>query len=158
MSGKLTFSYIDKSGESASVGFPVPDLDALNIESYTNGGLSTAFDALNDAVAGLTLLNPTGHTATAQVESIVPVRPSDANAERETVLLVKYGDVNGHKGRVTIPGLNRAITSQDGTDEVPLAGIAEVVALIDAIETYCADPVTGLAITVYSIRQVGRNN
>jgi hypothetical protein len=156
--GQLTFGFIDKSGEPASVGFSIPDLGAANVETYTDGGLSTAFDALQAAINGLTLLNPTGHTATAQKASVAPVRPTDANAQRETALLVKYADVNGHKGSLTVPGLDRTITSQDGTDEVPLTGITEVVALIDAIELYVVDSVTGLAVTVYSIREVGRNN
>lgn len=156
--GRLTFSFIDKSGEDGSVSFPVPDLGALNVESYTDGGLSTAFNALHDSILALTLMNETGHTATAQRNVLVAVKPTDGNAQRETALLVKFADVNGHKGSLTVPGVDRSITTVVNTDEVPLTGITEIEDLISAIETYCVDPITGLAVTVYSIRNVGRNN
>jgi hypothetical protein len=156
--GRLTFSFIDKSDEAGSVSFPIPNLGLTNVEAYSEGVGHAAYNDLFDAVAALTLLNPTGHTLTAETAEIAPVRPSDPNAERETALLVKFADTTGHKSRITIPGLDRAITTQDGTDEVPLAGIAEVEALVTAIETWVVDPITGNAVTVYSIRQVGRNN
>ena len=156
--GRLTFGFIDKSGEAGSVSFPVPNLGVTNVEAYTEGVGHVAYNALLDAVVALTLLNQTGHTVTAETAEIAPVRPSDANAQRETALLVKFADTTGHKGSLTIPGLDRTITSQDGTDEVPLAGITEVEDLITAIETYAVDSITGNTVTVYSIREVGRNN
>jgi hypothetical protein len=157
--GRLTLSFIDKSGETASVGLPIPDLTVANIESYSSGGIaSDAFNDLNDFIDVLTLLNPTGHTLTSKIVQIPPVRPADANAQRETGLLVLMADTNGHKSRFVIPGLDRELVAQEGTDEVPLTGIIQVEELITAVEAYCIDPITGLAVTVYGMRMVGRNN
>lgn len=155
--GRLTFSYIDKSGERASVGVPTPDLNAANVESYTDGGLSTAFDALNDAIAALTLLSATGHSATAQSNAIEPVLPASPYAQREFGIMFFLSDTGGHKSRITIPGPDLSIVAQDGTDVVDLA-VTEVAALVTALETYAVDPVTGNAVTVTAARIVGRNN
>jgi hypothetical protein len=154
---RLTFSYIGYSGEKSSVGFPIPELTAANIESYTDGGLSTAFDALSDAVADLTLMNPTGHTATAQISAVPEVLPASPNAQRESGILVLMADTGGHKSRMVIPGPDLSLVAQEGTDNVLLTG-TEMAALVTAIETYCVDPITGLAVTVYAARIVGRNN
>ena len=155
--GRLTFTYIGFSAEKSSVGIPVPDLDATNVESYTDGGLSTAFDALVAAVDGLTLMNRTGHTATAQTDSIAEVIPASPNAQREIGLLMLMSDPNGHKSRMVIPGVDLSLVAQAGTDVVDLA-VTEVAALVTALQTYAVDPITGLAVTVYAARIVGRNN
>lgn len=154
--GRLTFSFIDMSGETGSVGLPIPDLGPLNVETYTDGG--TAYTTLENAINALTLLNPTGSTVTAEVVSVAAVRPSNPNAQRETGLLVLAADAGGHKTRFVLPGLDRSIVAQDGTDEVPLTGVTEVENLITAVETHLVDPITGNALTVYGVRMVGRNN
>lgn len=155
--GRLTFSYIGKSGEPASVGVAVPDLTAANVESYTDGGLSTAFDALNDALLALTLMNATGHTATAQVNQIEPVIPASPYAQREIAIMFFMSDTGGHKSRLSVPGPDLTLVAQDGTDLVDLT-VTEVAALVTAIETYAVDPVTGNAVTVTGARIIGRNN
>lgn len=155
--GRLTLTYIGFSAEKSSVGIPTPDLGVANVESYTDGGVSTAFDALVDAVDALTLMNRTGHTATAQAEALAETLPASANAQREIGLQMFMSDVNGHKSRLVIPGVDLGIVAQAGTDLVDLT-VTEVAALVTALETYAIDPITGLAVTVYAARIVGRNN
>jgi len=155
--GRLTLNYLGRSGEKGQVGLPVPDLNAANVESYTVGGLSTAYDALKDSIDALTLMSAIGHTATAQIGSIPEVLPASPLAQREIGLLVLMADPDGHKTRVVIPGIDLSLVSQPGTDNVPLT-VTEVAALVTALETYCVDPITGGALTVYRARVVGRNN
>jgi hypothetical protein len=155
--GQITFSFVDKSGERGSVNLPVPDLALANIETYTDGG--TAFNALEAAVAALTLLTATGNTVTAESAGVAaPVLPTDDNAQRERVLLFFLSDTNGHKTRIGIPGIDLTGIAQSGTDDVPLDATTEVEDMVTAIETYCVDSITGNAVTVYRIRHVGRNN
>jgi hypothetical protein len=153
----LTFGYIGHSGEKSTASFPVPELTAANIESYTDGGLSTAFDALKDAVAAITLMNFIRHTATAQIAAVPEVLPASVYAQRERGLLVLMADPGGHKSRIVIPGPDATLLAQSGNDDVDLAG-TEMAALVTAIETYCVDPITKLAVTVYAAKLVGRNN
>lgn len=153
----LTIAYIGHSGEKSAVSLPIPTLTAANVESYTDGGLSTAFDALKDAVDAITLMNYIRHTATAQIAAVPEVIPASVEAQREKGLLVLMADTGGHKSRVVIPGPDFSLLAQPETDKVLLTG-TEMAALVTAIETYCVDPVTGLALTVYGARLVGRNN
>ena len=155
--GQLTFSFIDRSGERASVNAPTPDLGLSNIESYTDGG--TAFNALEAAINALTLLTPTGNTVTAESAGVAaPTVPTDVNAQRERVLLFFLSDTGGHKTRIGIPGIDLTGIAQAGTDDVPLDATTEVGDMVTAIETYCVDSITGNTVTVYRIRHVGRNN
>jgi len=155
--GRLTLSYIGKSAEKSNVGFPIPNLDATNVEDYTENGLSAGYDALKSAVDALTLMNPTGTTVTAEIISIAEVLPASEFAQREFGVLVLMADTIGHKSRLVVPGPDLTLVAQEGTDVVDLAG-TEMAALVSAIETWCVDPITGNAVTVYGARIVGRNN
>lgn len=155
--GVLTLQYIGRSGEKGSVGLSIPDLTALNVESYTSGGLSTAYDDLKDAIDALTLMNPVGHTATAQIVKVPEVLPASPLAQREIGLLVLMADPDGHKTRIVVPGIDLSLVAQEGSDNVPLS-VTELATLITALEAHCVDPITGGALTVYRARVVGRNN
>lgn len=155
--GQVTFSFIDRSAERASVNMPVPNLGVLNVETYTDGG--TAYNAMEAAILALTTLNQTGATVTAESTSVAsPTIPTADNAQRERVLMFFLSDTNGHKTRIGLPGADLTGITGVGTDDIALDASAEIEDMVTAIETYCVDSVTGNAVTVYRIRHVGRNN
>jgi hypothetical protein len=155
--GQITLTFLDKSRERASVNLPIPDLTLANVETYTDGG--TAYNALEAAVLALTLLTHTGATVLAESDSVAaPVLPTSDDAQRERALLFFLSDTGGHKTRIQIPGISLTGLTQPNTDDIPLDVSTEIEDMITAIETHCRDSVTGLAVTVYRIRHVGRNS
>lgn len=157
--GRITLSLLDKSRESASIGFPVPDLGAANIATYTDTGVGQALGDLRNAALALTLLTETGRTVTAEAtKEAAPTPPTEDYAQREIALVFFMADTGGHKSRVSVPGADLTGVAQSGTDDVPLSGITVVENMISAIESYCVDPVTGNAVTVYNVRIIGRGN
>jgi hypothetical protein len=154
--GQITMTFLDRSKERASVNLPIPDLDVANVATYIDGG--TAYNALEAAVLALTLLTQTGASVLAESSSVPgPVVPTDDDAQRERALLFFLADTGGHKTRISIPGISLTGLTQPNTDDIPLDVSTEIGDMVTAIETHCRDSVTGLAVTVYNIRHVGRN-
>lgn len=158
MAGLTTQSFIDHSGEASSFHLYNPDLDAGNINTYTTTLLTFELGDMLAAVNALTLLNRTVTTVTALRDVSSPSLPTDQNAQREQKLLIKYtDDVTGKKYSLTIPGVDRSLVAQQGTDQVDFVNNVLVAAFVNSIENgYVSE--LGNAISVYDARLVGRNN
>lgn len=151
-------SFIDFSGELTSFGLWNPDLNAGNIDSYTSTVATNALGDLLIAVNALTLLNRTVTSVGALRDLSVSSLPTDENAQREQKLQIKFTDnVTNKKYQVTLPGIDRTLVAQAGTDLVDFVGNALVAALVSEMETNYVSEL-GNALTVYDARLVGRNN
>lgn len=158
MAGLITFTFIDHSGEQSRVSFSTPDLDATNIDGYSNTTLTNPLGDLKAAIDALTLLNEVKINVTATEIVSPPTLPADENAQREQGLLIKYVDtVTAKKYRFTIPGIDRTLVAQAGTDIVDFGNNLLVAALVAAFE---ADYVSELGnpVSVYAASMVGRRN
>lgn len=158
MTAQTTFNFVDFSGESASVGFWTPDLNAGNVATYTDTTLTNQLGDLKAAIDALTLLNETNINVGATRVISPPTLPSDENAQREQKLQVKYTDtVTGKKYRFEIPGIDRTLVAQVGTDVVDFANNVFMIALVNAFENgYVSE--LGNPVSVYGAILVGRNN
>lgn len=158
MPTQTTFSFIDFSGEQSSFAVSHPDLDAANVDSYTNTALTNNLGDLKAAVDALTLLNETKISVGAKAIISAATLPNDENAQREQGLLIKYVDtVTGKKYRFTIPGIDRSLVAQQGTDVVDFENNLLVQALVAAFEGgYTSE--FGNTVSVYAASLVGRNN
>lgn len=151
-------SFIDHSGEQSSFGLWTPDLTAGNIVDYTNTTVGNALGDLLVAVNALTLLNRTVTSVGATRVLSAGTLPANQNAQREQKLLVKYIDtVTNKKYQFTIPGVDRTLVAQQGTDVVDFGNNAFMIALVNVIEaSYVSE--LGNPISVYASSIVGRNN
>lgn len=158
MPALTTQSFIDHSGEQTSFSLWTPDLDAGNIDTYTNTNLTFELGDMLAAVNALTLCNRTVTTVGALRDVSAATIPADPNAQRETKLLIKYIDtVTSKKYSLTIPGVDRTLVAQQGTDQVDFNNNAFVIAFVNSIENgYISE--LGNPIEVYDARLVGRNN
>lgn len=158
MPAQTTFNLIDHSGEQSSVAFWTPDLDAANIATYTSTAVTNALGDLKAAIDALTLMNETNINVGATRIISPPTLPADENAQREQKLQIKYTDtVTGKKYRFEIPGVDRTLVAQVGTDVVDFGSNAFVIALVNAFESdYVSE--LGNPVSVYGASLVGRNN
>ncbi|MCB8946167.1 MAG: hypothetical protein H6658_20675 [Ardenticatenaceae bacterium] len=158
MASQTTFTYVDHSGETSRVTFNHADLDATNVAGYTSTVVTDELGALKAAVDALTLLNEVQISVGATNIVSPATLPSDENAQREQGLLIKYIDtVTAKKYRFTIPGINRALVAQQGTDVVDFVNNVLVAALVAAFEAnYTSE--FGNAVSVYAASMVGRAN
>lgn len=158
MAAQTTFNLIDHSGEQSSVAFWSPDLDSGNIATYTTTTVTNALGDLKAAIDALTLMNETNINVGAARIISPPTLPTDENAQREQKLQVKYSDtVTGKKYRFEIPGIDRTLVAQVGTDIVDFANNAFMIALVNAFESNYVSEL-GNPVTVYGASLVGRNN
>lgn len=158
MPAQTTFNFVDFSGEGASVAFWTPTLNASNVVTYTDTTLTNQLGDLKAAVDALTLLNETNINVGAARIVSPPTLPTDENAQREQKLQVKYVDtVTGKKYRFEIPGVDRTLVAQVGTDVVDFANNVFMIALVNAFENgYVSE--LGNPVSVYGAILVGRNN
>lgn len=158
MAGSVTFNLIDHSGETSTVSFNTPDLDDTNINGYLNTTIGQPLGDLKAAIDALTLMNEAKITINASQIVSPASLPADPNAQREQGLQVKYTDtVTGKKYRFTVPGLNRTLVAQQGTDVVDFENNVLMQALVAAFEAdYTSE--FGNPVTVYAASMIGRNN
>jgi len=158
MTAITTQTFIDHSGEMTSFGLHTPNLDVSNIDDFTNPLVTFALGNLLIAVNALTLLNRTVTSIGAERQLSSGVLPADENAQREQKLLVKYLDtVTNKKYQFTIPGIDRTLVAQQGTDVVDFESNALMIALVSAVESKYVSEL-GNPISVYASSLVGRNN
>jgi hypothetical protein len=149
---------IDNSGESSKVKFYLPLITAANYDDQTGNGIGEAVGELRLAVAAASLMNFTRHTVVSDVYDDVGTLPSDANAQREQKLLITYIGDGGtsKKYRLEIPGADRTLFAQTGTDVVDHTSNVNAIALKAVIETYAVTP-EGFPALIQAMRLVGRN-
>jgi len=149
---------IDNSGESSKVKFYLPDVTGANYGTITGNVITANVGELRLAVAAATLMNFTRHTVVCEVYDDVGTLPSDANAQREQKLLITYIGDGGtsKKYRIELPGADRTLFAQTGTDVVDHTVNLNAIALKDAIESYAVTP-EGFPALVTAMRLVGRN-
>lgn len=158
MAAPLSITYIDYSGESSAVAVNIPNLDATNVEDYTDTTIGTPLGNFKAALDALTLMNETViHVGAARIIS-PPTLPNDENAQREQKMLLKYVDtVTGKKYRFTVPGIDRTLVAQQGTDVVDFGNNVLVIALVAAFEAGMVSEL-GNAVSVYGASLIGVNN
>jgi len=158
MTGKITFNYIDNSGERSGFGVYTPTLDATNIADYTDPTLGGALGDLRLAVAAITLCNEVSQSVQAAQFVENATIPTNNFAQRENKLLVQYQDtvVPVIRGSLEIPGPNNSLLTQPNTDEVDFTGNALMIALVAALEANYVSKI-GNPIVVTGARLVGRN-
>lgn len=153
-----TFTYIDHSGETSVVTFYTPELDAVNIAEYTSTVLPAELGELKASIDALTLMNEVQISVGATKILSPPTLPADENAQREQVLEIKYVDtVTNKKYRFSIPGINRPLVAQAGTDVVDFQNNVFVIALVNAFESGFRSEL-GNPVAVYGATLKGRNN
>lgn len=158
MQPQFNFTFIDHSGETGSLSLSIPTLDATNVAGYTSTVVTDPLGAVKASIDALTLLNEVRIGVGAKIITSNPTLPTDENAQREQGLLIKYSDtVTAKKYRFTIPGIDRTLVAQSGTDVVDFVNNAFVAALVSAVEAHCVSEL-GNPITVYAASMVGRNN
>lgn len=151
-------SFIDYSGEQTSFAVWTPDLNAGNIDTYTNTAVTNALGDLLAAVNAVTLLNRTVTSVGAVRDLSAGTLPANVNAQREQKLLVKYIDtVTNKKYQFTVPGVDRTLLAQQGTDVVDFTSNVLMIALVNSFESdYVSE--LGNPVAVYAASLVGRNN
>lgn len=135
MPGKITYSFLDNSEEVGSLGMYTPELDVANIATYTDDTVGGVLGDMRLALSAITLCNNLSRTVTAIKIVDDAVRPADANAQRETKALFTYRDtVTGFLSSFSVPGIDRTLIVQPGTDEIDLGNvlIAAIIALFEA--------------------------
>lgn len=158
MAGRTTFSFIDHSGEGASFAVYNPTLNAGNVDGYVSTTVGQPLGNFKAAVDALTLLNEVNISVGAARILSPGTLPTNEDAQREQKLLVKYIDVTTNKKySFSIPGINRPLVAQQGTDVVDIQNNAFMIALIAAFEANYVSEL-GNAVQVYGASMVGRNN
>lgn len=154
MAGRIVFSILDNSNEVGSMRLWTPDLDAANVDTYTNDNPTNALGdmrlALNPLIAG----NHLRRSVTATTIVDVATLPVDPNAQRERKALVTYRDtVNGKTYRTEIPTFSMVGTVA-GTDVIDLTQ-ADWANFVSEFEANFVSEL-GNAIQVVSAKHVGR--
>lgn len=152
MAVKIRQGFIDHSGEQSTTQFWVAEAAG---DDYTTA-IADAGDVAG-GIAAVTLCNFTRRTLSKQIDSDVPVIPSDDFAQRETALWVQYVDtVDGSYQSMSIPGPDLALLAQPNTDEVDLANLV-MAAFIVILEANLVSEL-GNTIEVTRARIIGRRN
>lgn len=149
---------VGNSGEASKVKFYLEEITSVNFDDITGNGVGDAVGDLRIAVAAATLMNFTRHTVVAKVYDETGLLPSDANAQREQKLLITYIGSGGSskKFRIELPGVDRTLFAQTGTDVVDHTSNVNAIALRTAIEANAWTP-EGFPAVVVGMRLVGRN-
>lgn len=156
MGGKITYSVLDNSAETSSVGFHTADLDAANIDAWVDDSPTGLLGQLRLLLSALIIGNHRQRTVTAAVIPDGDVQPpANAFAQRERKAVVTMLDaVNGKYFRHEIPTFGDAGV-EAGTDILDLDVVAWA-AYVAFIEANCLSP-DGNAFTVVNAKHVGRN-
>jgi len=150
MAGRYNLSYIDYGGERSTFGIWLPTLTAANIAAQTTliGDLKTATDAI-------TLGNPSRYSIIANQVDLSNAPAGSVYAQRENKWLVSFTDsVSGASGTTTVPTADLSLLATN-SDQADMADAA-IIAWVAAFEAVAYSN-TGHAVTVNSIRFVGRN-
>lgn len=127
--------------------------EALAAEITAATGIVTAIDAN-------ALCAQAGRQMSLLFQSDSPVPPADENAQRESALWVEYrGDTTQRVRSMRIPGPDRLLLAQTGTDEVDIVSNVTMAALVLVLEAQLLmviPPSTTETITVTRARLVGR--
>jgi len=157
--GKVLWSILDFAGEVSTHALDIVQLTAGNISATTTliGNYLTALD-------GITLGRVAREIIQAANVDISAVLPSSPFAQREIKWVVIVQDAEGNKFKANeLPTANLDLLENNskylvksGNVVVTTSAVA-VQAFIDAYEAFAVGN-TGLALTVWDVYQVGRNN
>jgi hypothetical protein len=165
MGGKLGFSFLDWSEETASMALATGNITAVSLP-----GVLTQIGALRTAIQGIILGTITDERLSAFDTALSNTVPADELAQVESCWLVQYEDnlpffddpVNAipnagfHKiFTMTIPTAGKAGRCIANTDTADLAN-AQVAAFVTAFEAIARSPYGG-TVNVLGLEFVGRN-
>jgi len=150
----VTHIIIDRSAEISFTRHYLPAINAGNYTAVTGNVVGQNVGNLRLALAEITLGNFVRHEVTAQ-EATQPVDiPTDANAQRETKLLVRYISESNRRGSLEIPGPNLTLLAQPNTDQIDMS-VTEFQDFLGLFEADYRDSY-GDTVTITDARIVGR--
>ena len=156
MTSYYTFTIKDHSDELSVVRIPVADpaTDGSNMATFL-----TAKDNIRAAIGALSIGTIYKESVTIFDTVLDQSRPSDADAQRESGLQLRYQETASpfKKGRVTIACPDKPLIASPGTDQVDVTGVSVVNALVALIEANWESP-NGNNVEVQSAWLVGRKN
>jgi len=156
MTTYYNFTIKDHSDELSAIRIPVQDPagDGSDLAAHL-----TARDNIRAAIGALSIGTIYKQSITAFDEVLDQARPSDADAQRESGLQLRYQETAApfKKGRVTIACPDKPLIATPGTDQVDVVGVSVVNALVALIEANWVSP-NGNSIEVQSGWLVGRSN
>lgn len=156
MTGKVSLTFMDQSGEFSRVEYYVPDTDGAGLVNAIDDSKPTTAGSTAALIAALSLCTPVGTQYTIYKSALPPTPPGSMYAQRELGLMVEYADnVTAKKYRITVPGPqwdNIGLTGQDVVDPADPSWVA----FKAKFEAEAVSP-DGNAITVMGAHLVGRN-
>lgn len=159
MFSKVRYVYIDHSSEKSSMQVHLPDITAATYDAITANDATGNVGRIRLALAALTLCNEVSVNIQAKkIPTVPPSPPTDENAQREQALQIEYVDnVTGKTYFYNLPGIDRTLVAQTGTDVVDYVNNVLVAALVTALEADARSEL-GNNITVTGARMIGRNS
>lgn len=154
---QVAFVMVDNSGEKSTVAFSLPVITGANYDDIAGNGVGDNVGDLRIAIGAASLMNFVNTVVQAVNYPDTPVLPTSPWAQREDGLRVFYADADGGKYHVTIPGPDKTLFAQTGTDVVDHTSNAAAILLKNAIEANAASP-SGDPVFVTGMRLVGRSN
>jgi hypothetical protein len=148
-----SLSFVDYSGEKASMRLAITDLSAGNVAAQ-----AALLSTLNAAINAVTLM-PESRTTVLFSDIVSGVAiPSDPDAQREKKWLVRYHDaVNGQKFSVEIPGSDLSLLSTAPQTDFMDSSLGAFTDLKTAFEAVVKSPNTvANAVIMDSLEYVGR--
>lgn len=154
--GKLVITYADFDGEVSTVGMPLPDLTAANIDTEYADAI-----ALRAALADVLLGKELRYQVTAKVAPQGVGRSANELAQREAKALVRYHDsVTFEKASLELPCVDLSKQNANYPGVFFLYGAAnnhaDWITFVGAFQTKVPGP-GGNAAVVDDIIHVGRN-
>lgn len=152
--GRVVWTYADYGGEKSPVSIAIPALDAGNIAAQL-----TEIELLETAIAGVTGGLQVKQTIVASENGSGSGKSTEPTAHREMKWLVTYADaVTGkpHNLEMPCPTLTAALLDSNSKDGADLSAAAWT-SFISVFEGLVLAPDTENAVTVQSVRLVGRN-
>lgn len=150
------FTLRDRSDEYSAVSFPVAE-PAANGSDYQT--IMTNIGDIQTAIAALTLCTIARKAVRVNQSTVDDTRPTSAYAQRELGLRLFWQETAGNfvKGHLTIAGPDLALIETPGSDEVDIAGVTAVNALVALLEANMESP-NGESVEFYRGVIVGRRN
>lgn len=127
----IRFTITDYSGENSTFSLPLPNPTAVNFNADFEVGGAGAYDDLLAAVQAVTIGNVSSVRADAFDRSPEPGNPANPFAQVELGLRLTMQDASGNNMSRTLGAPDLATIAQAGSDVVPLANIAALVAAIE---------------------------
>lgn len=156
MPSKVTFSILDFSNETSTVGIWLPQLSSANFDIVSGDAVGENVGDLRVAMNGLILGNHLRRTVVGVVHNDVATLPTDASAQRERKVRIVYRDtVTTELGAIEIPTADYDALATQGTDVVDITAGA-MATFVTALENNAVSR-DGNAIQVVSAQLVGRN-